>query len=413
MTSLLDRFLRYVRIDTQANEHTQEYPSSPGQWVLSRLLRDELLAMGCSDARVSEHGIVLATVPATRPQAPKILFNAHVDTSPEFSGKNVNPQVITNYRGGDLVLPADRSRVIRVSESPELEALVGKTIITTDGTTLLGGDDKAGIAVIMEAVRRLMEDRNRPCGPVLVAFTCDEEIGRGADHLPVEELGAVCGYTLDGSGTAEIEDETFSGDKATITITGVNIHPAIAKNRMTNAIRLAGMFLERLPKRTLTPETTEDRQGFIHPYHIEGGVPQATIHCILRDFETSQLAHYAEILREIGRQLEREYPAAKIEVAVTKQYRNMKDQMNREPRAVPLALEAIRRAGLTPRQRGIRGGTDGAHFTARGLPTPNLSTGEHNFHSPLEWVCLEELETNVEVVLHLIELWAQQPRTES
>ncbi|MGL6076060.1 MAG: peptidase T [Fimbriiglobus sp.] len=408
MRTLLDRFLRYVRIDTQADERSTTYPSTPGQLVLSALLRDELLAMGYTDARMTEYGIVHATIPGNVPGAPTVAFNAHVDTSPEFSGKNVDPQVIRNYPGGDIVLPKDTSRVIRVSESPELMALLGKTIITTDGTTLLGGDDKAGVAVIMEMARILSEDKTLPHGPVKVVFTCDEEIGKGVHHLDPKEIGAHVAYTLDGVGTGEVEGETFSADKATVTITGVNIHPAIAKDRMTNAVRLAGKFLDRLPQKALTPETTADRQGFLHPYMIEGGVPQTTIHILLRDFDTPKLAEYAQLLRNIAAQIMLEYPEAKIDVAITEQYRNMRDGMDRVPEAVPYALEAVRRVGLEPRLRSIRGGTDGAHLTAKGLPTPNLSTGEHNFHSPLEWVCLEELETNVKTVLELLKIWSER-----
>lgn len=404
--TLLDRFLRYVRVDTQADERSSAYPSTPGQLELGRMLRDELLAMGYADARQTEFGIVHSTIPGNVPGAPVVALNSHVDTSPEFSGKNVNPQVIRDYPGGDIVLPKDPTRVIRVSENPELNDLIGKTIITTDGTTLLGGDDKAGVSVIMEVARILSESKDVPHGPVKVVFTCDEEIGKGVAHLDPKDLGAAVAYTLDGAGTGEVEGETFSADKATVTITGVNIHPALAKGRMVNAVRLAGMFLERLPRRCLTPETTDDRLGFIHPYVIDGGVPKTTIHCLLRDFETPKLAEYAELLRDIGRQLAREYPEAKVEVAITEQYRNMRDGMSKEPRALPYALEAIRRAGLEPKQKIIRGGTDGAHLTAMGLPTPNLSCGEHNFHSPLEWVCLEEIQANVRTVLELLKVWA-------
>jgi tripeptide aminopeptidase len=405
-STLLDRFLRYVRVDTQADERSATYPSTPGQLELGRLLRDELLAMGYKDARQTEHGIVHATIPGTVPGAPTIALNSHVDTSPEFSGKNVNPQVIRNYPGGDIVLPKDPARVIRVAENPELTKLVGKTIITTDGTTLLGADDKCGVAVIMEVARLLAENRDVPHGPVKVVFTCDEEIGKGVLHLDPADLGADVAYTLDGQGAGEVEAETFSADKATITITGVNIHPSIAKGRMVNAIRLAGMFLERLPRRTLTPETTADREGFIHPYGIEGGVPETKIHCLLRDFETPKLAEQADLLREIAKQLMREYPEAKVAVEVRQQYRNMRDGMGKEPRAVPYALEAVRRAGLEPRQLIIRGGTDGAMLTAKGLPTPNLSCGEHNPHSPLEWTCLEEMQANVCTVIELLKVWA-------
>jgi len=404
--TLLDRFLRYARVDTQSDERSTVYPSTPGQLVLGKLLRDELLAMGYADARQTEFGIVHATIPGNVPAAPTVALNSHVDTSPEFSGKGVNPQVIPNYPGGDIVLVNDPSRVIRTSESPELNDLIGKTIITTDGTTLLGGDDKAGVAVIMEVARILAENPTIPHGPVKVVFTCDEEIGRGVLHLEPSELNAHVAYTLDGSGTGEVEGETFSGDKATIVITGVNIHPALAKGRMVNAVRLAGMFLERIPRRLLTPETTDGRQGFIHPYMIDGGVPKTTIHCLLRDFITEKLTEYADLLRDIGRQIIREYPEAAIEITITQQYRNMRDGMDKEPRAVPFALEAIKRAGLEPKEKIIRGGTDGTLLTAKGLPTPNLSCGEHNFHSPLEWVCLEEMQANVKTVIELLKVWA-------
>ena len=403
--TLLDRFLRYVRVDTQSDEKSSTYPSTPGQLDLARMLRDELLAMGYADAWMTEFGIVHATIPATVPGAPTVALNSHVDTSPEFSGKGVSPQVIRNYSGGDLVLPKDRSRVIKVSENAELKGLVGKTIITTDGTTLLGADDKCGVAVIMEVARILAADKSIPHGTVKVVFTCDEEIGKGVLHLEPADLGADVAYTLDGQGTGEVEGETFSADKATVTITGVNIHPSIAKGRMVNAVRLAGMFLERLPKRALTPETTEGREGFLHPYTISGGVPETKIHFLLRDFETPKLAEEAELLRVIARQLEREYPEAKVDVAVAAQYRNMRDGMHKEPRAVPFALEAVRRAGLEPKELSIRGGTDGAMLTAKGLPTPNLSCGEHNPHSPLEWTCLEEMAANVRTVIELLKVW--------
>jgi tripeptide aminopeptidase len=410
--TLLDRFLRYVRVDTQADEKSATYPSTPGQLELGRMLAAELKAMGYADARQTEFGVVHATIPGTVAGAPTVALNAHVDTSPEFSGKGVDPRVIRNYDGGDIVLPRDPARVIRVAESPELADLKGKTIVTTDGTTLLGGDDKAGVAVIMEVAKVLSERTEIPHGPVKVVFTCDEEIGKGAAHLHPDELGAEVAYTLDGAGTGEVEGETFSGDKATVTITGVNIHPALAKGKMTNAVRLAGLFLEKLPKDRLTPETTADREGFLHPYLVEGGVPAATIHILLRDFETPKLREYAELLRKVGKEIEAAYPAAKVEVAITKQYRNMRDGMGKEPRAVPYAVEAIRRAGLEPKQKIIRGGTDGAHLTALGLPTPNLSCGEHNFHSPLEWVCLEEMQANVRVVLELLKVWAGEPSVE-
>ncbi len=405
-SSLLERFLRYVRIDTKADEKSTKYPSSPGQLVLSAMLRDELLALGIKDAIQNEHGLVFATVPGNVPGAPTIAFNAHVDTNPENSGKDVNPQVIRDYKGGDLVLPKDTTKVIRVTENPELNGLIGKTIITTDGTTLLGADDKAGLSVIMEAARIMMEYPSIPHGPVRIVFTCDEEIGFGVKHLEPAQIGAVVAYTLDGAASGEIEDETFSADAATVTITGVNIHPSIGKGRMVNAVRLAAMFLDHLPQRTMSPETTDGRDGFLHPLTIEGGTGQVKIGFLLRDFDTAQLAVQAELLREIARQVEREYPKAKVEVDVRKQYRNMRDGIAKLPEAITHAATATRRAGMEPKHKIIRGGTDGSQLTEKGLPTPNLSTGEHNPHSPLEWTCLEEMEAAVRVVLELCQVWA-------
>jgi tripeptide aminopeptidase len=403
--TLLDRFLRYVRIDTKADEKSTTYPSSPGQLVLGAMLRDELLALGLKDAIQNAHGLVYATVPGNVPGAPTIAFNAHVDTNPENSGKDVNPQVVRDYKGGDIALPKN-DKVIRVSENPELKELIGKTIITTDGTTLLGADDKAGLTVIMEMARVLTENPGIPHGPVRIVFTCDEEIGRGVQHLEPSQIGAAVAYTLDGAGAGEIEDETFSADAATVTITGVNIHPMIAKGRMVSAIRLAAMFIDRLPKRHMSPETTADREGFIHPLTIEGGVGQVKIGLILRSFDTPDLAVQAELLREIGRQVERDYPEASVKVETRKQYRNMKDGIAKMPNAVTFAADAVRRAGMEPKFKIIRGGTDGSQLTEKGLPTPNLSTGEHNPHSPLEWTCLEEMEAAVRVVVELCQVWA-------
>jgi tripeptide aminopeptidase len=407
MNSLLDRFCRYVRINTQAIEQTTAYPSSPGQLELGRLLVEELRAIGLSDAAQDEWGIVMATVPATiTAKVPVIAWFAHMDTSPETTGKDVKPQIHANYDGRDLVLPGDPSKVIRPADNPDLAARKGQTIITTDGTTLLGADNKSGIAVIMEAVAHLMKHREIPHGPIRICFTCDEEVGRGVDHIDLGKLGAEVGYTLDGMGTGEIEGETFSADKATVTITGVNIHPSIGKGRMVNAIRLAGLFLDRMPRQTLTPETTCLREGFIHPYTIEGGVGQTRIDFLLRDHDTPKLADQAELLRVISRQLMTEFPAAKIEVNVRKQYRNMADGLQKEPRAIAYATTAMHRAGLEPAFPILRGGTDGSRLTELGLPTPNLSTGEHIPHSPLEWTCLEDMQTAVRVLVELAQVWA-------
>jgi tripeptide aminopeptidase len=409
MNALLERFCRYVRMDTQAVEGAKSYPSSPGQLELGRVMLSELRALGLKDAEQDAHGIVMATIPATvsRP-APVIAWLAHMDTSPETTGKNVKPQMVSNYDGADIVLPGDRTKVIRVAESPELRELKGCTLVTTDGTTLLGADNKAGLAVIMEAASYLLSKKEIPHGPIRICFTCDEEIGHGVDYVDLKKLGAVAAYTLDGAGRGEIEGETFSADKATVTITGVNIHPSIGKGRMVNAIRLAAMFLDRLPKQVLSPETTEGREGFIHPITVEGGVGQTVIRALLRDHHTPNLAKQATLLREIAAQIVLEFPKAKIDVEVEKQYRNMADGMVKEPRAMKLAEEATRRAGLTPKFPILRGGTDGSRLTELGLPTPNLSTGEHNPHSPLEWTCQEDMQAAVRVLVELAQLWGKE-----
>jgi tripeptide aminopeptidase len=408
MDILLDRFCRYVRIDTQASETASTYPSSPGQLELGRLLVEELRSLGLRDAAADEHGIVLATIPATQERrAPILAWVAHVDTSPETSGHGVKPQVHRNYDGQDIPLPGDPTKILRVADNPELLACKGKTVITTDGTTLLGADDKAGLAVIMEAVAYLQAHRELLHAPIRICFTCDEEIGHGVDHVDLDRLGAQVAYTLDGAGMGEIDGETFSADLAIVTIKGVNIHPSIAKGKMVNALRLAAKFLDRLPSQMLAPEATADREGFLHPYRMEGGVAEVTLRILLRDFDTPQLAEKAELLRTVGRLLTTEHPRSSVQVQITPQYRNMADGLAKEPRALPLAEEAMCRAGLTPKRTIIRGGTDGSRLTERGLPTPNLSTGEHNPHSPLEWTCLEEMATAVKVLVELAQVWGQ------
>jgi tripeptide aminopeptidase len=406
MQTLLDRFCRYVRIDTQADETATSYPSSPGQLELGRLLVEELRALGLRDAAADDHGIVMADIPPTvRAPLPTIAWIAHLDTSPETSGRNVKPIVHRNYDGLDIVLPGDPSKVLRPGDDPDLARMTGKTLVTTDGTTLLGSDDKSGVAVIMEAVAYLLAHPDIPHGPVRVCFTCDEEIGHGVDHLDLKKLDAHVGYTLDGGGQGEIDGETFSADLAVVTITGINIHPAIGKGKMVNAVRLAGAFLERLPWQALSPETTADREGFLHPYRFEGGVAEATLRILLRDFDTPRLADKAELLRHVATLLQAEHPRARIEVKLTPQYRNMAEGLTKEPRALAFAEEAMRRAGIEPKRTIVRGGTDGSRLTELGLPTPNLSTGEHNLHSPLEWTCLEEMQTAVRVLVELAQVW--------
>jgi tripeptide aminopeptidase len=408
LTTLLERFCRYVQIDTQADEKSTSSPSSPGQLELGRLLTKELRSLGLKNAVQDAHGIVLATLGATvkRP-VPTIAWIAHLDTSPETSGHGVKPVIHRDYAGNDIVLPGDKTKILQVADNPELARLKGSTLVTSDGTTLLGADDKAGVAVIMEAAAFLASRPDVPHGPIRICFTCDEEIGHGVDHLDLPKLGAVVGYTLDGGGEGEIDVETFSADLATVTISGVNIHPSIAKGRMVNAVRLAGLFLERLPRQTLSPETTADREGFLHPYRLEGGVAEVRLRILLRDFDTARLADKADVLRATGRLIVAEFPQARFDVTITPQYRNMAEGLSQEPRAIAYAQQAMRRVGLDSKRTIVRGGTDGSRLTELGLPTPNLSTGEHNLHSPLEWTCLEEMEKAVKVLVELAQVWGQ------
>jgi tripeptide aminopeptidase len=407
MDTLLDRFLRYVRLDTQSDETSTTYPSTAKQLVLSRMLADECRALGLADVSLDEFGIVMATVPATtRGPSPTIALVAHVDTSPEYSSDGVNPQVVPNYDGRDLVLPGEPTKVLGPSEFPELKTVLGHTLITTDGTTLLGGDDKAGVAVIMAAASALLKSDQPHCA-VRLCFTCDEEIGRGTDKLDLNKLNATCGYTLDGGGRGEIDGETFSADGALVTVRGVNTHPSIGKGSMVNAIRILSDFLSRLPTARLTPESTDGRDGFIHPYHIEGGVAEASCRLILRDFETAALAEQARLLESIAAALRVEHPRAQIEIAIKHQYRNMREGLAKEPRAIPKAEAAMRAVGLEPKLSIIRGGTDGSLLTAKGLPCPNLSCGQHNPHSPLEWASLDEMQTAVDVLVALSIEWGR------
>jgi tripeptide aminopeptidase len=405
---LLDRFCRYVKVESTAVEDAKTYPSSPGQLEMGRMLAEELRALGLADAAQDEHGIVMATVPGNVPGAPTIAWCSHVDTSPEFTAKNVKPILHRNYDGKDIVLPGDPSRVIRVEECSALAALEGKTLITTDGTTLLGADDKAGVAVIMTAAATLLARPELRHGPIRILFTCDEEIGHGTDKLDLKKIGATVAYTLDGEDEGNIENETWSADLATITITGKNIHPGFARGRMINAIRLAAQFVQRLPWHTLAPETTEGRVGFLHPYTIEGGVPQVKLKVILRSFVTAELKTQADLLRHIAATLLAEFPGAQIKVETSEQYRNMLEFLGKEPRATRLAEQAMRNAGLTPKYQSVRGGTDGSRLSEKGLPTPNLSVGMHNFHSPLEFACLEQMQSAVRVLVELAQLWGKE-----
>lgn len=403
---LLDRFLQYVVIDTTANENTDDYPSSPGQLEIGKLLVEQLKAMGIEDAHQDTKGIVMGTVPGNC-QAPVVAFNSHVDTSPETSGKNVKPQVIENFDGNDITLTGDSTKVITSAECPELALAKGKTIVTTDGTTLLGGDDKAGVAIIMELANQLMENPDFPRGPVRILFTCDEEIGRGVDHVDIDKVNATVCYNFDGGGENVVDNETFSADMATVTIEGINIHPAMAKDRMVNAIRIAARFIESLPAE-LSPEQTEGRQGFLHPYIAKGGVDKVSLKILLRDFDTPMLEQYADLLHKNATAIEEEFPGARIKLHIRNQYRNMADGLVNEPRAVKFAVEAHETLGRPCKLDAIRGGTDGSRLSELGLPTPNLSSGQHNLHSPLEWVCLDEMVAACEIGAEIVRRWSQE-----
>ncbi|WP_298869266.1 peptidase T [uncultured Gimesia sp.] len=409
MDTLLNRFLRYVRIDTQSDETVPTFPSTKKQLVLSQMLVEECEQIGLADVTISEHGIVMATIPGSvEGDAPAIGWVAHVDTSPEFSGTNVNPIVHENYDGQDLVLSGDPSRVLRVSEEPRLKQMQGKTVITTDGTTLLGADDKSGIAVMMSAAAQLMADRSVQHGPIRLCFTCDEEIGRGIEKLDLNQFGVCCAYTLDSDGSGRIDSETFSADQAVIVVRGVNTHPSVGKGVMVNANRILCEMISQLPTETLSPETTDGRAGFIHPYHLEGSVSEASARLILRDFETEKLTEYVQLLESLAVPLREQHPKAEITITIHKQYRNMRDGLSKEPRALEKAIEATRAAGLEPNLNVIRGGTDGSLLTEKGLPTPNLSSGQHNPHSPLEWTTVEEMQQAVDVLVQLAILWGQE-----
>ena len=402
--SLLERFLGYVRIESMAVADVDRYPSSDGQLQMGRLLVQELNDLGI-EANQDEHGIVVATIPGNVPEAPVVALNAHVDTSPETSGANVRPHVVENYDGKDIAL-GESGIAITLQENPELSSLVGKTLITTDGTTLLGADDKAGVAIIMQVATTLVQHPEIPHGDVRILFTCDEEIGLGVKHVDVDALAADVCYTLDGGGAGDIDTETFSADGATVTIQGTNIHPSIAKDRMVNAVKAMSEFLVRLPRGELSPETTEGRDGFLHPYELKASVEQAVAKILLRDFDTSKLADYAELLRKTGKEVERVVPGCRVGIEVAPQYRNLGDGLKHDPRAVAFAEEAHRRLEKPFRLNAIRGGTDGSQLTALGLPTPNLSSGQHNPHSPREFACLDEMLEACDVVLELLKVWA-------
>ncbi len=409
----LDRFLRYVRIDTQSDEDSTTYPSTARQFDLLKLLVTELQELGLSEVSIDEHGYVMATLPANFPRGrtsgdpvPTIGFIAHVDTSPSTSGKDVKPQVL-EYKGGDIVLPGNTSVVIRASENSELANNIGKTIVTTDGTTLLGADNKAGIAIIMTAAQELLFDQSRPHGRIRIGFTPDEEVGGGTKHFDIAKFGARFAYTVDGEKLGELNKETFSADLAVITVRGRNIHPGRAKGIMVNSIRAMADVIARMPK-GIAPETTEGYEPYIHPHVLTGAEAESTLKVLLRDFNTTGLKVLKARLESIVAEVQALHAQTRIELKITEQYRNMKDFMGTDARVVDFLWEAARRAGLDPRWEPIRGGTDGSRLTERGLPTPNIFTGGQNFHGPTEWLSVHAMNKGVETVVNLVQVWAEK-----
>lgn len=406
--TVLDRFLRYVQIDTQSDPASPTQPSTEKQKDLSRLLVSELLAIGLADAEMDSNGYVYATVPAnTDKDVPVICFCSHVDTAPDFSGTGVKPQIIKNYAGGDITLVGDKSRVIRVAEHPELNNQIGNDLITTDGTTLLGADDKAGVAEIVTAAEILLKDKSIPHGAIKLLFTPDEEIGRGVDKVDLKKLGARFAYTMDGETAGTIEDETFSADGLEISITGVAMHPGFAKGRMENAIKIAGEIIARLPH-DVSPEGTEGRDGFVHPVGVTGSMEKASISMIVRDFTVAGLHEKEAMVDEIAKAVIASYPGSSYRISVKEQYRNMKEVLDKNPEIVEFAVEAIRRAGMEPVRGSIRGGTDGSRLSFMGLPTANIFAGGHAFHSPLEWISRQDMEKAVSTIVELARLWEER-----
>ena len=410
MSAVLDRFLRYVRYDTQSDEASQTFPSTDKQLVLLRALADELRSLGLADAAIDSHGYVTATVPATTSNAavPAIGFISHVDTSPEVSGANVKPLVHRRYDGRDLVLPDDPSAILRLSECAPLADRIGDDIVTASGRTLLGADNKAGVAEIVTAAEHLLAHPEIAHGPIKIAFTPDEEIGRGTKFFDVAAFGAKYAYTMDGSTRGDLEFESFSADAITLTFVGFNTHPGYAKDRLVNAVKVAAAFIGRLP-RDMAPETTDGYEGFVHPYVLQGGSETTSVRLIIRDFKTAALTEKALMLERLAHEAAAEY-GARVEVAIEEQYRNMREVLDKHPQVVDHAREAIRRAGMIVREGPIRGGTDGSKLSFMGLPTPNIFAGEHNFHSRLEWVSVQDMEKAVDVIVNLARIWDERAR---
>ncbi|MDQ6476911.1 peptidase T [Dyadobacter sp. LHD-138] len=410
MSSVLNRFLSYVQIDTQSDPQSTSFPSTEKQRDLSNQLVIELQELGIEDAHLDEHGYVYATIPGNsdKKNIPVICFCSHVDTSPDVSGANVAPIVHQKWNGADIILPDDPTQVIRLSEHPDLKNQIGHDIVTASGSTLLGADNKAGVAEIMAAAEILVTDPRIKHGDIKILFTPDEEVGRGTEKVDLVKLGADYGYTVDGEAVGTMEDETFSADGVKVTIHGVSTHPGYAIGKLENALKIAGAILAALPKDGLSPETTEDKQGFIHPVHIEGIQERAVLDFIIRDFTEAGLHEKEAFLQEIVDKVLASYPNSKCEFKVTQQYRNMKEILALHPQIIDNAVEAMKRSGLNPITRSIRGGTDGSRLSFMGLPCPNIFAGEHAFHSRLEWVSVQDMEKAVEVIVSLTQVWEER-----
>ena len=404
-----ERFQKYVRYDTQSDEDSTTFPSTEKQKLLAIDLADELNKMGLVDARMDEWGYVTATLPSNSDkEIPIIAFIAHIDTSPAVTGANVNPIVHRNYRGGDIQLAKDTSQIIKVEENPDLAEMIGHDIITTDGTTLLGADNKSGVAEIIDAVNYFITHPDSKHGTIKICFTPDEEVGRGTEKINLQELGAEYAYTVDGASRGEIESETFSADAVTIKFYGKNIHPGYAKDKMINAVKVAALFIESLPKNTLSPETTEGREGFVHCTNFNGNEELSTLKLIIRDFETTKLKEYENFLKELAIKAVSSFPGSRFEFEVVEQYRNMKEVLDNYPQVVEIGIEAMKKLNIRPIIHPIRGGTDGSRLSFMGLPTPNIFAGEHSYHSKLEWVSIQDMEMAVRVIVEIAQLWEQK-----
>ena len=411
----VDRFLKYVKYDTQSDEESTSFPSTEKQKKLSADLAKELKRMGLKDAAMDKWGYVMATIPAnlpagkagTKKKVPPVAFIAHVDTSPAVTGKNIKPIIHKKYKGGDIKLPKG-GWVIKVKDNPDLKNMKGYDIITTDGTTLLGADNKAGVAEIMDAVNYFLSHPEVKHGPIKICFTPDEEVGRGTEKINLKKLGAKYAYTVDGSSRGEVESETFSADMVILKFIGKNIHPGYAKNQMINSVKVAGAFLESLPKNRLSPETTEKRQGFVHPVSINGNEELTTLKFIIRDFDTKKLKVYEKFLNDLAQKTVKKYPGAKFDFQVVEQYRNMGEVLKKHPQVTKYAVQAMRNLGIKPIMHPIRGGTDGSRLSFMGLPTPNIFAGEHSFHSQLEWVAVQDMEMAVKVIVEIAQIWERR-----